>query len=249
MLRLVFPPYQHFWLRAWLWVSLPANKLSMQELNQFNGIKLLTSGLPEILVLSPNFQTELFKQFRWVALKYFFGFHIKSLIDLKTFGATFEIGGIVPIDPLRLRAWARFTFLRSQHQTPYSNLKSIAYKDLHLKASLKINIFCNETPRILFWKELEIQRRKLFEYAVTAYCKVIRKRRDMRCTVVFCEEAFIKIRQKFHNNPHDHTQFLQFWGPLTNSNEDFKREYFQKEFFLFISYRTNDIVRLVLLGR
>jgi len=35
---------------------LPAYKLSMQELNQLIGIKLLTSGLLENLVLSPNFQ-------------------------------------------------------------------------------------------------------------------------------------------------------------------------------------------------
>ena len=33
------------------------------------------------------------KQFRWLALKYFFGLHIKSLIALKIFGATFGIEG------------------------------------------------------------------------------------------------------------------------------------------------------------
>jgi len=33
------------------------------------------------------------KHFRWFALKNFFGLHIKSLIDLNIFGATFGIGG------------------------------------------------------------------------------------------------------------------------------------------------------------
>jgi len=33
------------------------------------------------------------KHFRWFALKYFFALDIKSLIDLKIFGATFWIGG------------------------------------------------------------------------------------------------------------------------------------------------------------
>ena len=40
------------------------------------------------------------KHFRSFALKYFFGLHIKSLIDLKIFCETFEIGGeIAPIAP------------------------------------------------------------------------------------------------------------------------------------------------------
>jgi len=46
------------------------------------------------------------KHFRWFALKYFFGSDIKSLIDLKIFGATFGIGGgaIAPIaSPLATR--------------------------------------------------------------------------------------------------------------------------------------------------
>ena len=33
------------------------------------------------------------KHFRWFALKYFFGLHIKNLIALKIFGATLGIGG------------------------------------------------------------------------------------------------------------------------------------------------------------
>ena len=59
-------------------------------------------------------------------------------------------------------------------------------------------------------------------------------------TAVFCEWTFSKIRQKFHNNPHDHTQFLLFWGALTKSNEDFKRQFVQKESHFFISNRTNN---------
>jgi len=45
------------------------------------------------------------KHFRWFTLKNFFGLHIKSLIDLNIFGATFGIGGeaIAPIPPLATR--------------------------------------------------------------------------------------------------------------------------------------------------
>jgi len=40
------------------------------------------------------------KPFRWLMLKNFFGLHIKSLIDLKMFGAYFGIGGaIAPLPP------------------------------------------------------------------------------------------------------------------------------------------------------
>ena len=50
------------------------------------------------------------EHFRWFTLKIFFGLHIKSLIDLKTFG----IGGgaIVPIAPPWLRAWVNHGKLR-----------------------------------------------------------------------------------------------------------------------------------------
>jgi len=39
------------------------------------------------------------KQFRWFALKYFFGLHIKSLTNLSIFGSTFGIGGNCPHRP------------------------------------------------------------------------------------------------------------------------------------------------------
>jgi len=39
-----------------VWVVVPANKLSLQEINQLIRIELLTSSFLENLVLSPNFQ-------------------------------------------------------------------------------------------------------------------------------------------------------------------------------------------------
>ena len=39
------------------------------------------------------------KHFRRFALKYFFGLDIKIFIDLKIFGATFGIGGLLPTSP------------------------------------------------------------------------------------------------------------------------------------------------------
>ena len=43
-------------LRCAVWVVVPANKLLLQEINQFIGIELLTSSFLKNLVLSPNFQ-------------------------------------------------------------------------------------------------------------------------------------------------------------------------------------------------
>jgi len=43
-------------LRCAVWVVVPANKLSLQEINQLIGHELLTSSFLENLVLSPNFQ-------------------------------------------------------------------------------------------------------------------------------------------------------------------------------------------------
>ena len=55
------------------------------------------------------------KHFRWFTLKYFFGLHIKGLIDLKIFGAAFGIeGGNCPhCSPPWLRAWVHIVCIKS----------------------------------------------------------------------------------------------------------------------------------------
>ena len=68
----------------WTWLLysvsvISANKLSLQELNQLIGIKLLTSDVLEILVLSPNFQGgKCFSDFHYI-LKYIFGLNLKNI--------------------------------------------------------------------------------------------------------------------------------------------------------------------------
>jgi len=78
------------------------------------------------------------KQFRWVALKYFFGLHIKCLITLTILGQLSELGGkLLPLSTLATRMFKRQDLRAGLYPTSYR----IAWTMLLFRNSTAVSFF------------------------------------------------------------------------------------------------------------
>jgi len=110
------PPYENPWLHLENFIIAPPLVHNVWLIMDSCWTTVLWSG-------STKLCNRLCRHFPWFALKYFFSLDIKSLIDLKMFGATFGIGGeIAPLLATRLitpshEFWNKFLVKWAQNQS------------------------------------------------------------------------------------------------------------------------------------